>query len=142
VEDVNDAECIDSQQTKECVQDPAFECWDDSNDPSEVIGCDLCTGVVCPSGQEIIDTNTCECGVIPGECGNDICEPAFGENPRLGGIDLRAVKRRLLDGHLPGIDFTYYYRNLEYRQVAFAENIPGAKGKTATFVRITVNPCG
>lgn len=75
VEDVNDAQCTDSQKNKICTKDPADECWDTSTDPSETIGCDLCEGVVCPSGQIIIDTNTCECGTELNVCGNNICEP-------------------------------------------------------------------
>lgn len=75
IDDVNDAECTDSQKVKTCTQDPLDFCWDTSNNPSETIGCDLCTGVACPSGQIIIDTNTCECGIELNVCGNNICEP-------------------------------------------------------------------
>lgn len=81
VDNVNDAECIDSQQVKTCTQDPLDLCWDTSNNPTETIGCDLCTGVTCSSGQTIINTETCECGVELGVCGNNICEPSFGEDP-------------------------------------------------------------
>jgi len=64
---------------------------------------------------------------------------AMGAKPRLQAADRSAVKRRLLDGYLPGIEFTHHVEGLAFREAAFATELPGGKG--ATFVRIRVeNP--
>lgn len=65
---------------------------------------------------------------------------AFGEQPKLQGIPHRAIRRSLIDGCLPGIDFTHYQNGLVYRQTVFAceVNRQGQQGKIANFIRITV----
>ncbi|MBI3291081.1 hypothetical protein HYZ76_02245, partial [Candidatus Falkowbacteria bacterium] len=72
-ENFEDAECVNGQETRVCAQTNI--CWDASNRPIESQGCDQCEGVVCPPGQEIIDPNSCQCGIVPSVCGNNVCEP-------------------------------------------------------------------
>lgn len=64
---------------------------------------------------------------------------AFGANPRLRAAHRSAVRRRLLDDHLPGVEFTHYVDGLVYKQVMFATTT--GEGKGITLVRISVrNP--
>ena len=61
-------------------------------------------------------------------------------DPQLPGIPHWAIKRALIDGYLPGADYTHYQDGYRYRQLVLASEIrgQGALGKIANFIRITV----
>lgn len=68
---------------------------------------------------------------------------AFGSKPRLQGIPSRAIRRHLIDGYLPGIEFIHYHEGLVYRQTVFACEVggKGLQGKIANWMRVEVeNP--
>lgn len=68
---------------------------------------------------------------------------AFGAQPHMLGIPHRAIQRRLIDGELPGGEFTHYHEGLIYRQTVVACEVghEGVKGKIANFIRVEVeNP--
>ncbi len=68
---------------------------------------------------------------------------AFGGVKKLQAIPLRAIRRKLIDEYLPGVELTHYHRGLIYRQTVVASELgnEGAKGKIANFIRIEVeNP--